>query len=54
MTRDLCESAKKGYCCIDDICRGSDVTLCGFDKEEYEEMTRDWSDTDDEDDEDLL
>lgn len=34
--RELCESAKKGRVCIDDICRGCDVTLCGFDKEFYE------------------
>jgi hypothetical protein len=27
---ELCESAKRGECCIDDICHGSDVTLCGF------------------------
>ena len=39
---ELCDSAKRGKCCIDDICRGSDVTLCGFDKEFYEsEIMRD-------------
>jgi hypothetical protein len=35
----LCESAKKGRVCIDDLCRGADVTLCGFDVYEYERMT---------------
>ena len=39
--RDLCESAKRGKVCCDDICRGCDITLCGFDKEEYEMMMRD-------------
>jgi len=33
---ELCDSAKKGKVCIDDLCRGADVTLCGFDKEFYE------------------
>ena len=45
--RDLCESAKLGRVCIDDLCRGGDVTLCGFDKEAYEEMCREFSDEDD-------
>ena len=36
--RDLCESAKKGKVCCDDLCHGMDVTLCGFDKEAYDEM----------------
>ncbi len=38
MSRDLCESAKKGRLCIDDLCRGSDVSLCGFDLEAYQEL----------------
>ncbi len=43
--RDLCESAKKGHVCPDDLCRGNpDFTLCGFDQSEYEQMTRDYSD----------
>lgn len=33
---DLCESAKKGFVCPDDVCRGADVTLCGFDKDWYD------------------
>ena len=40
--RELCEAAKKGECCIDSICRGADVTLCGFDKELFDDITRDW------------
>ena len=40
MRRELCESAKKGRVCIDDLCRGADVTLCGFDKDAYDEMLR--------------
>lgn len=34
----LCDSAKRGFVCPDDICRGSDVTMCGFDKDAYDEM----------------
>lgn len=49
---ELCESAKKGHCCIDDLCRGADVTLCGFDKELYEQITRDMEDLEDRDYED--
>lgn len=48
MSRDLCESAKKGRVCCDDLCRGGGLTLCGFDKELHEELTRD----DEDDDED--
>lgn len=49
---DLCELAKKGLCCPDDLCHGSDVTLCGFDKEFHEQMSRDLSEYEpDEDDE---
>lgn len=49
---ELCESAKQGRCCIDDICLGSDVTLCGFDKEFYEsEIRREQRDSDFDDDE---
>ncbi len=38
----LCESAKKGHVCPDDLCHGADVTLCGFDKNEYYRMTEDY------------
>ena len=42
--RDLCESAKKGRLCCDDLCRSNpDNTLCGFDQSEYEEMTREYA-----------
>ena len=34
----LCESAKRGYPCIDDLCNGVDTTLCGFEPYEYERM----------------
>ena len=37
--RDLCESAKKGRRCGDDLCYGADVTLCGFDLDLYREIT---------------
>lgn len=50
MARELCDSAKRGFVCIDDICRGCDVTLCGFDKEEYEEESRIWHSEDDDED----
>lgn len=39
MKRDLCESAKKGRRCGDDLCYGADVTLCGFDLDLYREIT---------------
>ena len=42
MKRDLCESAKRGRKCCDDLCWGADITLCGFDQDEYDEMTRDY------------
>jgi hypothetical protein len=44
--RDLCESAKKGHRCIDDLCYGADETLCGFSQDEYE-MTREYFADDD-------
>lgn len=44
MSRDLCDSAKRGRACIDDLCRGSDETLCGFSQSDYDEMTREYSD----------
>jgi hypothetical protein len=43
--RDLCDSAKRGQICIDDLCRNNpDNTLCGFDQSEYEQLTRDYDD----------
>jgi hypothetical protein len=39
--REFCESAKKGRVCPDDLCRGADITLCGFDIYEYERVTAD-------------
>lgn len=38
MRRDLCDSAKKGRACIDDLCRHNDPTLCGFSPSEYEDI----------------
>lgn len=49
MSRELCESAKKGKVCIDDLCRGGDFTLCGFDPEMYAEITQDYGEDRDED-----
>jgi hypothetical protein len=44
---ELCESAKRGKVCIDDLCHGADVTLCGFDRHFYEtEIERDSEDID--------
>jgi hypothetical protein len=40
MKRALCESAKHGRLCCDDLCHNGGETLCGFDPVEYEEMTR--------------
>jgi hypothetical protein len=45
--RDLCESAKRGKVCIDDLCRSNpDNTLCGFDESEWDEITRDCEEPD--------
>lgn len=38
--RNFCESAKRGRKCGDDLCYGGDQTLCGFDKDEYDEICR--------------
>lgn len=55
MPRELCESARKGHICPDDLCRSNpDDTLCGFDQSFYEELVReseepeygDWEDED--------
>ena len=35
---DLCESAKQGKLCIDDLCHTGGETLCGFSLIEYQEM----------------
>ncbi len=44
----LCESAKKGRVCCDDLCRSNpDETLCGFNQSEYERMIEDYSETED-------
>lgn len=43
---ELCDSAKRGKVCPDDICRGCDITLCGFDKEAYAEIMRTFYDDD--------
>ena len=48
--RDLCESAKQGHLCPDDLCHGNpDNTLCGFSRELYDEITRDMDDSDPDD-----
>ena len=57
--RDLCESAKRGHLCLDDLCHSNpDNTLCGFDKSFYEEIAREYEpDNDDgwtEDDDDCM
>jgi hypothetical protein len=47
----LCESAQKGRRCVDDLCRGADVTLCGFDEELWDDITSDGQDFDPRDEE---
>ena len=43
--RDLCESAKRGHLCPDDLCHGNpDDTLCGFDKSFYDEIASEFED----------
>ena len=44
MRRELCESAKRGHLCIDDLCHTGGETLCGFIQIEYDEMVDDESD----------
>jgi hypothetical protein len=36
--RDLCQSAKEGHLCIDDLCHTGGETLCGFDLFDYQDM----------------
>jgi hypothetical protein len=38
MRRPLCDSAKRGQLCIDDLCHTGGETLCGFDLQDYEDM----------------
>jgi len=38
MRHDLCESAKQGRLCIDDLCHNGGETLCGFDLFDYQDM----------------
>ena len=41
--RGLCESAKQGKLCCDDLCHGDpDNTLCGFDRSFYEEIAEEY------------
>ena len=44
MSRQLCESAKNGRLCCDDLCHSGGETLCGFDPDFYEEVKREFSD----------
>ena len=37
--RDLCESAKRGHLCIDDLCHTGGETLCGFCQYDYDEVS---------------
>jgi hypothetical protein len=41
MRRELCESAKQGRLCIDDLCHTGGETLCGFCQYDYDDMTSD-------------
>lgn len=41
---ELCEFAKRGQRCIDDLCHASSVTLCGFDEDKYRDICEDWED----------
>lgn len=36
--RDLCDAAKRGKLCIDDLCHNGGETLCGFDPDLYADM----------------
>jgi hypothetical protein len=39
MRPDLCESAKHGHWCIDDLCHTGGETLCGFCQFDYDDVT---------------
>jgi hypothetical protein len=43
--RELCESAKRGHLCIDDLCHTGGETLCGFCQYDYDDVND--PDTDD-------
>lgn len=40
--RDLCESARRGKPCCDDLCHSGNETLCGFDPYFYEMIKREY------------
>ena len=44
MSKQLCQSAKKGRLCCDDLCHGGGETLCGFDPDFHEELCSEFSD----------
>ena len=47
---NLCEFAKRGHLCPDDLCHGSpDSTLCGFDLSFYEGLFAESEDEEEED-----
>jgi|SRR5712664_708853 len=55
MRRDLCEAAKKGKLCCDDLCHGNpDDTLCGFDKSFCDEITEEYESEEYQDEDDCL
>jgi len=41
MRRPLCEAAKRGHLCIDDLCHTGGETLCGFCPYDYDDMVDD-------------
>jgi len=53
----FCSDAKQGRACIDDLCRtaarGGGETLCGFNQFDYDEMTREYSDEEPFEDDDV-
>lgn len=40
--RDLCDSAKRGKLCCDDLCHTGGETLCGFDLDDYRDICEEW------------
>jgi hypothetical protein len=39
---ELCEAAKRGRLCIDDLCHSGGMTLCGFALDDYRDICDEW------------
>lgn len=41
---ELCDSAKRGQRCIDDLCHSGGMTLCGLDPDFLRDIEDEWDD----------